>query len=78
MIVANAPSLQAPSNPITAVGIGAVTAGMIVFAILGTFVAHAEYKRMKEHDWHVKEWHRIEEEQNRKKLAPSENRRIEA
>lgn len=79
MIVANAPSLQAPAaNPLTSVGIGAVTAGMVVFAILGALVAHASYKRRKEQDWHVEEWHRIEEEQARKGLAPSESHRVEA
>ncbi len=79
MIVANAPSLQAPAaNPMTSVGIGAITAGMIVFGILGALVAYSSYKRKKEQDWHVEEWHRIEEEQARKGLAPSETRRVEA
>ncbi len=77
MIVATAPSLQAPASSLTPVGIGAVTAGMTVFAILGALVAHSSYKRRKEQDWHIKEWHRIEEEQARKGLAPTE-KRVEA
>ncbi len=61
MIVAGAASAP-PSNAMSPVAMASVVAGSAVFLALMTLVAHASYKRKKEHDWHVAEWHRAESE----------------
>jgi hypothetical protein len=44
------------------VAMGSIAAGSAIFLLLIALVAHASYKRKKEHDWHVAEWHRTESE----------------
>lgn len=67
MIVTSAATGTAASNPMTPVGMGAVIAGTLVFLTLGVFVAHASYKRRKQHDWNVKVWQMNEPMYARKK-----------
>jgi hypothetical protein len=48
------------------VAMASIAAGSAIFLVLGVLVAHASYRRKKEHDWHVAEWRRAEEARMRK------------
>lgn len=62
MIVAPPTSASATaSNPMSPAGLGSIIAGSLIFLALGVLVAHASYRRKKEHDWHVAEWQRAEQ-----------------
>lgn len=76
MIVAPAATGTVPSNPMTLVGMGAVIAGMLVFLTLGVFVAHASYKRRKEHNWNVKVWQMSESATRTRRSGLQDNREM--
>ena len=73
MIVAPPAAASASgANPISPVGLASIIAGSLIFLALGIMVAHASYRRKKEHDWHVAEWQRSEQA-----LKPQRDRRDE-
>lgn len=72
MIVAGAASsgTTSSSNAMSPVAMGSIAAGSAIFLLLMALVAHASYKRKKEHDWHVAEWHRAESEARTQRERP--------
>jgi hypothetical protein len=62
MIVAGAASGTLPSNAMSPAAVASIAAGSAIFLALIALVAHASYKRKKEQDWHIAEWHRAESE----------------
>lgn len=55
------------ANPMSPVGLASIIAGALIFLALGIMVAHAIYRRKKEHDWHVAEWQRSEQAQRQQR-----------
>lgn len=62
MIVAASSGAPASSHAMSPVAMASVAVGSAIFLALMVLVAHASYRRKKEHDWHVAEWRRAESE----------------
>jgi hypothetical protein len=60
MIVAPAATGAPAETPMSLGGLASIIAGSVVFLALGVLVAHASYRRRKEHDWNVREWNMAE------------------
>lgn len=65
MIVAPVATGMPAETPMSIGGLASIIAGTVVFLALGIQVAHASYRRRKEHDWNVREWNMAEERAKR-------------